>query len=161
MENNLWGSLEDVKCGIRNPKDILEEQADFLREGLDGLVRGSVMRGTVADAWRDFYNGLGVSDAFVYYFRIISDYVEKYEYEAFKIAYGVKLYPLAISFGGEVNSELESQFVVEDGDTIVVENEEEFYKVLKGIFSTNELRQVLKGLVSMASKEKESSDFPF
>lgn len=161
MGNSLWGNLDDLKCEIKNPKSILEEQAEYLKDDLDGLVRCNISRGSVRTEWQGFYNDRGVDCSFAYSFKLISDYVEKYEYEVFKIIYGIKMYPLAMTFESDICKELDGRFVTEDDDTIFVENEEKLLEVLQAIFLSNEVRQVLKGLLSLAKKEKESSDCPF
>ena len=48
-----------------------------------------------------------------------------------------------------------------DGDTVVVDNEEMLLNVLQKILSSKEVHQVLKGLLTIAKKEKESVYCPF
>lgn len=160
MENSLWGNLQGIIEGIRNPEEILSEQAEYLANNVDGLAKCKVRRTSVKQEWQVFYQELGVGCDFVYAFDLYSDYVEKYEYNIFIISYGIKMYPLAITFAEGIEEALE-EFMIHDEDTVIVNNEEEFFKVLKKILSSNEVYQVLRGLLSIAKKEKESRECPF
>ena len=161
MERNLWGNLDAIVNEINNPKDILVEQAEYLKESLNGLVRCKVMREHLSNEWIQFYGKLDVICDFTFSFKILSDYVENYEYEICRLTYGIKMYPLAISFGTGIAEELEEMFIIVDGDTIIVDGEENLFNVLQKILSSNEVHQVLKGLISIAKKESGLRDLPF
>lgn len=161
MGKSLWGNLDELTSGIRLPKEILEEQAEFLKKNFDGLVRGRVLSVRLADNWQGFYNQLGVASDFSFSFTIFSDYVEKYQYEICKVAYGIKIYPVAISFGPGIAEEVNEVFDLEDGDTIIAHDEGLLLSVLEKILSSIEVHQVLSGLVTIAQKERESEDVPF
>lgn len=161
MGNNLWGNLKELVADVRVPEDILEEQIEYLKESFEGLVACRVSRISVSKEWKEFYNEYDVMSDFCFSFRIFSDYVDKYEYEICKLAYGIKMYPLAISFGTGIAEEVEEVFVLEDGDTVIVDDEEMLLSVLQKILSSREVRQVLRGLLSIAKKEKETQECPF
>ena len=161
MEKNLWGNLNELVSDISVPEDILIEQAEYLKESLSGLVRCRVIRTDLSRDWTSFYDKLGIGRDFSYSFKICSDYVEKYEYEICKLTYGIKMYPLAISFGAGIAEEVEEVFELEDGDTVIVDDEELLLSVLQKILSSKEVHQVLKGLLAIAKKEKESQECPF
>lgn len=161
MEKSLWGNLVSLSSGVKNPKDILEEQAEVLKESLDGLVKCRLPRFLITKEWKEFYKELKVESDFSFSFIMFSDYVENYEYEICKLTYGIKMYPLAISFGTGIAEELQEKFVLQDDDTIVVQNEEQLKSVMKEILSSKEVHQVLQGLLIIAKKEKETLDFLF
>lgn len=156
MNNNLWGNLIDLKEEFNNPKDILLEQAGFLEKSLDGLIKGKVGSKNVLSDWKDFFEDLKVDTDFNYTLSIYSDYIEKYSYTICEIVYGIKMYPLAILLNEEIIEEMGEEFVVEDGDTIVIKNEEMFYQILEKVFNSKEVHEVLRGLISIAQKEKDS-----
>lgn len=161
MGKNLWGNLDELVAEISVPEDILKEQADFLGEKFDGLVSGKILRVNLPKEWKEFYREINIASDFSYSFKFYSDYVEKYEYEICKMTYGITMYPLAISFGQGIADELEEAFELEDGDTVIVDNEEMLLNVLQKILSSKEVRQVLKGILTIAKKEKESVYNPF
>lgn len=161
MGKNLWGNLDELTKGIKLPKEILEEQAEYLKQGFAGLVRGRVQSVKLTDSWKSFYDGLHVMSDFAFSFTIFSDYIERYQYQICTVVYGIKVYPVAISFGPGIAEEVNQVFDVVDGDTIIASDEEFLLSVLERILSSVEVHQVLGGLVSMAQKEKESGDVPF
>lgn len=157
MGNNLWGNLDDVMEEINNPKDILEEQAKILAESLNGLVEGRVNRAVLNKGWTDFYQGIEQEYDFSYNFDILSDYVEKYSYNMMTIAYGIRMYPVAVSVSAAIIQELQADYNVYDDDTVVADDEEMFKDILKRIFNSKEVRQVLRGLHSIAARECEEN----
>ncbi len=161
MENNLWGNLNELIANVRVPEDILEEQIEYLEKNFGGLVGGKVLRISIGKEWRDFYDELDIKSDFSFSFRIFSDYVDKYEYEICKLTYGIKMYPLAISFGTGIAEEMEKVFELEDHDTVVVVDEEMLVGVLQKILSSKEVHQVLRGLLLIAKKEKMTQECPF
>lgn len=161
MENNLWGNLNGILDDVRVPEDILKDQIDYLEESFGELVRGRVLRTSISKEWKAFYDQLNVNSDFSYAFKIYSDYVEKYEYEICRLTYGIKMYPLAVSFGTGIAEEMEEVFELEDDDTVVVCDEEMLLSVLQRILSSREVHQVLRGLLSIARKEREEQECPF
>lgn len=161
MKKNLWGNLEELVNEVMPPKDILDEQAEFLKESLDGLVECKISRIPTPDSVKIAYGQLGVKCDFSFTFGIFSDYVEKYEYEICRLTYGIKMYPVAISFGLGIAEAVSEVFDLEYSDTIIVEDEEKLLSVMEKILSSREVRQVLQGLLVIAKKEKESQDCPF
>lgn len=159
MEKNLWGNLTSLMESMRSPKEILEEQENILQAHFGDLIRGKISRISLEKSWREFFYDINIDDDFSYSFKILSDYVENYEYEICKLTYGIKMYPLAISFGTGVAEELLDKYEVQDGDTIVIDEEEKLYSALNDILSSKEVHQVLRGLLVMAKKEKEELPF--
>lgn len=161
MGQNLWGNLDGLIEGIKNPKELLDEQAEYLEKQFNGLVKCRILRIELREEWKKFYQNLGGESDFIYSFKLYSDYVEKYGYEICTLAYGIKMYPVAISFGEGIAEELNNDLKIEDGDTIIVKDEKELYVVLGKILTSKEVHQVLRGLLSIAKKEKESQEWPF
>lgn len=161
MGKSLWGTLDELVSEIKFPKDILEEQAEYLKSTFDGLVKCRILDRTMSVREQLVYESMEIDYDFAFSFNIYSDYVKKYEYEICALTYGIKMYPLAISFGTGIADEVCEEFSMYDEDTIIVADEEQLLKVLQKILSSREVHQVLKGLVSMAKKERESKDMPF
>ena len=88
-------------------------------------------------------------------------YVSNYEYEICRLTYGIKMYPIAISLSEGIVEELEGIFSIEEGNIIVVKDEEQLFDVLQKILSSSEVHQVLRGLITIAKKEAEEQELPF
>lgn len=161
MGNNLWGNLDELIADVRVPEDILREQAEYLKKSFDGLVGGKVLRVLILKEWKAFYDKLGIGSDFSFSFSISSDYVEKYGYEICRLTYGIKMYPLAVSFGTGIAEEMKEVFMLEDDDTIIVDDEKMLLIVLQKILSSREVHQVLRGLLAIAKKEREAQECPF
>lgn len=161
MGKNLWGNLEGLASELRYPKEILEEQGEYLRKSSDGLVKCEIFALNLEDTWKRFYNRFGVRSDFSCSFMISSDYVKRYQYEICTVTYGIKVYPVAISFDSGIAEEVAEVFDLVDNDTIIVYDEELLLSVLERILSSREVHQVLGGLMSMAQKERESENMPF
>ena len=69
------------------------------------------------------------------------------------------MYPLAISFEEEMGNVLRDKFEVMTEDTVVVNDEKELCLALERMLSSKEVRQVLRGLLTIAKKEREESPF--
>jgi len=161
MGKNLWGNLEGLTSEFRFPKEILEEQGEYLRKSVDGLVKCEVLSVNIEDSWKRFYSQFGVTSDFSFSFMICSDYVERYQYEICTVTYGIKAYPIAISFDQGIAEEVAEVFDLEDDDTIIVYDEEFLLSVLERILSSREVHQVISGLMSIAKNERESVNMPF
>ena len=161
MGKNLWGNLEGLTNEFRYPKEILEEQGEYLGKSVDGLVKCEVLAVDIDDSWKKFYREFGVTSDFAFYFIICSDYVKRYQYNICTVTYGIKVYPIAISFNAGIAEEVAEVFDLVDEDTIVVYDEELLLSVLERILSSREVHQVLGGLMSIAQKERELKNMPF
>ena len=158
MGNNLWGRFDDVIEEMNIPKEVLEEQAKYLEDSLNGLVKGQVKRKILNKSWTDFYEEIKQEYDFVYEFLILSDFVERYSYLLLTVAYGICMYPVAITVSSAIIDEFEFDYEIFDEDTIIASNEAEFQEILIKIFASKEVRQVLRGLHSIASKEYDEDD---
>lgn len=161
MGKSLWGNLEDITSEVKFPKEILDEQAEYLRNSFGNLVKGKVLPIKLPEMWEEFYKGYDIATDFSYTFTICSDYVKRFQYEICKVTYGIKMYPVAISFESGIAEEVSEVFDLEDEDTIIAYDEEFMISVLEKILSSREVHQVLAGLVSLAQKEKEAQNTPF
>lgn len=161
MSDNLWGNLCDLIQEINQPKDILKAQCDFLQSSLNCLVSGSIKRNELTSSWKNYYSDININADFAYTFTIFSDFIEKYKYDVCTIVYSIKMYPLAVTMSEAVVNELSNDFEIDGDDTIVANDQAEFEKILGSLFQTNEVRQVIRGLVAMAKQEMESKNLPF
>jgi len=160
MAISLWGSLDDVKEEIREPKDILQEQIDILEAVLDELVRGAIIRCTDLDhPLLSSCSSNNIDADFNYSFVLFSNYVEKYNYEVCKMTYGIKIYPVGFTVSDYVCEELSDSFEIADANFLIANDEKSFVEILEAVLNSTEVRQVLRGLVNIAKKEKK--DLPF
>ncbi len=158
MGKNLWGSFEDILGDVKAPKVILEEQSGYLEESTNHIIKGRIQRRKVQEYRKIFYESININCDFYFAYIICSDYVENYSYELCKIAYGIKMYPLAISFDNGIIEDLHGNYELVDGDTVIVNEEGMLIDVLGDAFTSKEVRQVLRGLRAIAQNEKEKND---
>lgn len=131
---NLWPEDIAVTNAVA-PVTILKEQASLLGERTKNLVEGSVVApGIVRDV--DFL----LKDRFSYGFNLVAPALNNYRYRLFSISHGVEFYPLTISGSEALNS-----------DELQVNNEEEFFKALETIFSSEKTKRIIGSLIAQSS----------
>lgn len=133
--NNLWGDLTGI-TGFKTPALILKEQADIL-----GLLTEAAVTATVTQS----VEGSTITvDLYLKGRRL-----DKYANNILSIYHEIGGYPLSIT-----NHMNEKQYEVK--------NEEEYTQLLKTIFSSNEVRNLIGSLMSYSGKliieKKEDSE---
>jgi hypothetical protein len=122
MSEDLWGDLPEVP-DIVTPYAILLEQAETLTRKTKGIIIGKVMRGnTVGD---EFENSL----------MMIVPSLNNYTYVVAEVVHSISLYPARLrdaqtGMGGEVA------------------NEKELKEGLRRLLSSEQVRNVLKGILA-------------
>ncbi len=121
--NNLWGDLSNIEP-IRTPKQILQEQANFLSTATNGLLIGKV---TNEEIDGDFVTELVV--------RVPR--LNNYEYTLISVFNKIDIYPLKISVPGRPGR-------------LQCDSEQKFVAVLKRTLSSSRTKKILTQLISHA-----------
>ena len=157
---SLWGNLEILTSDIKNPREIIEEQASIFNEMDGNLAYIRVQSKKLTEAGKKNFRLYDdeIEGDFVYTFELRSEYLEEYVYEIFTIYYGIKFYPICIQLSAGIENELDSY--LEDIDCIdpnnhryAVPNERIFVEILKNILSTDELGTIIRNL-NLLAKER-------
>lgn len=129
MTENLWGDLPDA-TSTPCPESLLTEQANFLTEKTDGLLRGTVKREISMFS-------LDPEFPFLFRFLIVVPSLNNYEYEVCSIARPLTLYPARI----------ESEHLEKP---LVIENQNALNASLKSILQSTTLHKVIGALRAQA-----------
>lgn len=86
--------------------------------------------------------------SFILDFYIVAPSLNNYSYEAFTVIHDLGLYPLSIWSNS-------NEFIAE------ADNQEEFEKALKWIFSSPGIKKVINGLLAQVKQQVKEDDIPF
>lgn len=163
---NLWKSLDSANEGVDSPKEILENQAAFLNDAMNGLIEANVETIRLGNVVRNKFRDNKVACDFCYAFVLESDFVDDYVYRVIAITYGIKFYPLHITINDGIAEELENKFANEldgirfENGKYLVKDEKSFIELLSYILNSEELMHVLRNLKNLAVEESEQgADF--
>ena len=123
-EKSLWGELP-TRDLVRTPYQILHEQGALLGEMTGDLLVGKVQRRTNAD---------GIHLAL----SIVAPDLDNYAYTVLHVKHGIEIYPVFV--GDE-----EHAFT---RDMVKCENEDEFVQALGRSLSSEQVKKVIRGLLS-------------
>lgn len=136
---SLWPDDLIQQDPVEMPITILKWQASLLGKRTKNIVKGSVQR--------DIMPSYSQKD-FSLTFHLIGPLLEDYHYSLFVVYCGIDPYPLRIlpvpGILGEVSE------VNEAGD-IVVQDKEEFIKLLRIIFNSEKTRKVVNAIIAQSS----------
>lgn len=118
--DNLWGKFDLEK--IKTPKAVLREQAELLSSMTKGLLQGYVDDRSRGEKFRI---NLGIE----------VPALNNYRYLILEVNYGIAFYPL------EVESNIAD-------NCYECASEEDFVDVLKQILSSDDVKNVVRGLIS-------------
>ncbi|EPY6430834.1 hypothetical protein [Clostridium sporogenes] len=138
---NLWENIKIEK--VTTPIDILQNQADYLKEYTRGLVYASLER-------NNFKETLENTSDFFYDFYIKGKNVKDYRYKLFTIQNPIELYPVTIFLDTKLFDEISNgikKFIKDK--KVVIDTEEEYINVLKWILSANRVQEIITGIISL------------
>ncbi|MSR92268.1 hypothetical protein [Inconstantimicrobium porci] len=160
---NLWGDINIEK--IETPKSILDQQGDFLTKETKRKIYGCVS--SIEDNKLKI-EYLGYKKQFNFEFNLRSDYLPDYSYKLLSIHHNIEIYPLLIKLPKSIFEEIECDIIFKQGcftgdtykknhpdiqipnDCIVIENVESFKEILKLIFRSEKVKNILTSLLSLA-----------
>jgi hypothetical protein len=135
---NLWPDFTTVVT--RSPKTVLKEQANFLGERTKNVIVAKV---TSASSLTD-----EAKEYFIHSFNLFVPSL-RYKYELFSVAHKVSPYPCTISYYGD------SAVIFNAVGKSSINDEQEFLKVLRIIFSDQETTNIISSLLSMVEVDAE------
>lgn len=142
---NLWPVIR-IEDEVKIPKEILEEQSNYLQKMTDDLVYAAIEDIVGYD---DSAEELDYDDDYLTFkFTLKSKYLDRYSYTLFAYTHGIELYP--------INIQLDSKIAEEIGmaTTIVAEDENQFISHLGKIFRTKRAATVIGSISKMARSYK-------
>lgn len=153
---NFWEKLNDLKK-IPSPKEILEEQANYLNEATKGSVYALINELKSYDE----FGFESESEDFNFEFVLKSKYATNYKFRLLEIKYPITFYPLLIKVNFAIGDEISpkaQQYCGEveldsfDDSYIIydIEDQNSLEEILKLIFNSNSTRNVLQALISLA-----------
>lgn len=151
---NLWQDLENLKGGVNNPVELVEEQSEFLKEGTGELfyIEVSEITKPSSSTTRTLMN-TGIERDFLYRMDLCSDELTEYSFNIFNIYYGITFYPLLVNAPSEIGIEVidRGSFNCVDSssgtrDYFVINSEDEFEQMLEAIFNSEKVRTVLRNM---------------
>ncbi len=162
---SLWGNLQMFASDVKNPKEIMQEQASIFNnlEGNLALIK-VVQKGLTDTGKRTFQKyGNDIQADFIYVFELGSEYLAEYTYDVFFVYYGIKFYPLCIQLSAGIEEELQEYLEeVECLDMAKhryrIDNEKMFLEMLRRILSTEELGTIVRNINLLAKEQEQAGD---
>jgi hypothetical protein len=138
--NDLWPDDIGISS-LRAPLTILKEQAANLGQKTKNIVEARVMQLESNSYLKDY--------DFVYGFFLTSAALNNYQYLLFTAKMTVDFYPLRIEYETSIGEELGGDYTG-IGFFVEVRDEEQFFAVLKEIFSATKTRRVVQALLAQS-----------
>lgn len=125
MSTNLWGDLSSFESK-RTPVTILREQAGYLTQSTNGILRGVVDH--VTDR---------LSSDFIFDLDVVAPILNDYRYTILRIKHDINLFPLIVfDYGNDARYECP---------------DENFYlEALKKILTSAETRKIVGSLIAQS-----------
>ncbi|MCH7859968.1 MAG: hypothetical protein IID14_09790 [Candidatus Marinimicrobia bacterium] len=131
---NLWGELPAVETE-RTPLVILREQCAIL-----GELTENVLEGRVRKIWK--------GNRFHLIMEIVAPALDNYVYTVLRVDHGIQMYPLEI-----VRLNLELDEIGRGNPAQHCKNEAEYINVLRENLSSDTVRRVIMGLITLGKAE--------
>lgn len=131
---NLWGEFPAVETE-RTPLVILREQCAIL-----GELTENVLEGRVRKIWK--------GNRFHLVMEIVAPALDNYVYTVLRVDHGIQMYPLEI-----VRLNLELDEIGRGNLTQHCKNEAEYVNVLRENLSSDTVRRVIMGLITLGKAE--------
>jgi hypothetical protein len=139
---DLWPSFENIK-EIKTPKQILEEQARFLRKKTNDMLYMEIF--DVPSTTRQ-----GKKHDFGLKYAVASKYVDNYRFNFFDIYYNLTIYPITVFLNKPIADTLKEQWEFDVLQNIKINDEKEFYSLLKDVFNNEFVLNIVSTLISMS-----------
>jgi hypothetical protein len=149
---DLWpDGIEQTR--IRSPVTILREQGSLLGRKTKNLVQGEVLESASTK-----------ENQLVYSFFLVAPALSHYRYKLLTTYHDAGLYPVQVDVEDGIMEEVDSQFEIEIGDnnghltaiTLEASSEENFLELLRQIFRSKKVKQVVTGLLSQSDPSWQS-----
>lgn len=131
---NLWGEFPAVETE-RTPLVILREQCTIL-----GKLTDNVLEGRIRKIWK--------GNRFHLVMEIVAPALDNYVYTVLRVDHGIQMYPLEI-----VRLNLELDEIGRGNPVQHCKNEAEYVKILRENLSSDTVRRVIMGLITLGKAE--------
>lgn len=131
---NLWGEFPAVETE-RTPLVILREQCTIL-----GKLTDNVLEGRIRKIWK--------GNRFHLVMEIVAPALDNYVYTVLRVDHGIQMYPLEI-----VRLNLELDEIGRGNPVQHCKNEAEYVKILRENLSSDTVRRVIMGLITLCKAE--------
>ncbi len=138
---DLWpDDLENVASTVIAPVVILKKQADAFSQRMKNLVEAKVVteQRSLVDPEDE--------PAFGYGFCITAPGLGNYLYRAFSVEYGVEMYPCKLLLDTDIAKEMDAMTWL-IGGKIVAKSEENLKEILRKVFNSSKIKQVIGALL--------------
>lgn len=131
--NDLWADIPEVTES--SPKELMKEQAAYLKKRTKGLITAEVVTHSFVDTSIP-HTSKSEPSRFTEMFYLVVPKI-KYRYDLFSVSHPVLGYPAKFTFDYD---ELK----------VTANNEQEFLDILKQILSSNKTSRILAALLAQA-----------
>ena len=137
---DLWPDGISSRTSLKTPVAILGEQGTLLGKKTNNLVEGMIVRVRETTFGGDFG----------YTFYLSAPALSGYRYQLLEISYPVGLYPLIITISDEsVVSEIPEE-MQETRGIFTANSEDNFIDILRKIFATKKVKQVIDAIIAQS-----------
>lgn len=151
---DLWPDDLIQQSTARTPVTILQEQATALGKRTRNLVTAKVSL--------EEFSSLAPSTKsdFTYVFAIVGPTIGNYQYKLLEIAFDIRSYPVYVDAEPDVHNEVKHYAKTPPGGRptiLYAASEEEFTALLRAIFNTSKVKQVVSAILSQSTSGAEHS----
>jgi hypothetical protein len=141
---DLWPDDITTRTSLlKPPMTILKEQGTLLGRKTRNIVEGLVVKTPHI-----------TSQDFGYTFYLVGPALGDYRYRLLAISFPVSIYPVMIGTDEDIFGELPAEMKAEE-NTLVADSEEEFMEILRAIFATQKVRQVIGAIIAQSGVDIE------
>ena len=130
--NDLWAEIPEVT--ELTPKDLMKEQAAYLKQKTKGLLNAEVSTSRTING-DEIITPQYMNETFTQTFSLVVPTL-KYRYDLFSVSHYILGYP--------------AEFHYDDDKKMIANNEAEFLNILKYILSSDKTSHILASLLAQA-----------
>lgn len=142
MIENLWPKDLSTTKTINTPKELLEQQAQYLQNQTNKILYAN-LNNIISSVSK---NSSKYNFDFCFEFSINSKKIQNYQFVLFKLQHNIEIYPLNLILDDKIAKELG----YEDNE-LFVNNETEFISKLSSILKSNRVHQIVTNLISLSN----------
>lgn len=146
---DLWPD-EITTSGMKAPATILKEQASYLGEKTNNLVRAYVLRIEAPPRVR--------KDDFGYGFALRAPALDDYRYRLFTIWHSIVLYPVTFDVDQDIFEEIGDYKLDEDMTGFLALTEEDMLDILSRIFRSQKTTRIIDSLIAQSGGLDQSGE---
>lgn len=139
---DLWPDLHELS-NIKGPKEILEEQGDWLAKKTNDMLYLAITEST------DLFDV--ISNEFIFNVQLGGKYLEKYSYRLLQFRHGITMYPVFIKIDEDIDyiQGVETS-VTNDNVEYKIVNQEQFEEFFRALVNTSQVKGVVSAILSLS-----------